>query len=40
MALSVVRSNSLLLRGSRVGKAEWFAGQDGAAFFGLGRVRD
>ena len=40
MALSVVRSNSLLLRGSRMGKAARFAGQDGAALSGLGRVRD
>ena len=40
MALSVVRSNSLLLRGSRMGKAARFAGQDGTALSGLGRVRD
>ena len=40
MALSVVRSNSLLLRGSRMGKAARFAGQDGAVLSGLGRVRD
>ena len=31
MALSVVRSNSLLLRGTRMGKAARYAGQDGAA---------
>ena len=40
MSLSVVRSNSLLLRGTRMGKAARFAGQDGAALSGLGRVRD
>ena len=40
MALSVVRSNSLLPRGSWMGKAVRFAGQDGAALSGLGRVRD
>ena len=40
MALSVVHSNSLLLRGSRMGKAARFAGQDGAALSGPGRVRD
>jgi len=40
MALSVVRSNSLLLRGTRMGKAARYAGQDGAALSGLGRIRD
>ena len=40
IALSVVRSNTLLLRGSRMGKAARFVGQDGAALSGLGRVRD
>ena len=40
MALAVVRSNTLLLRGSRMGKAARFAGQDGAALSGLGHVRD
>ena len=40
MALSVVRSNSLLLRGTRMGKAAQFAWQDSVALSGLGRVRD
>ena len=40
MALPEVRSNTLLLRGSRMGKAARFAGQDGAALSGLGHVRD
>ena len=40
MALFVARRNSLLLRGSRMGKAARFAGQDSAALSGLGRVRD
>ena len=40
MALSVVRSNSLLLHGSRMGKAARFAGQDDVALSGLGRIRD
>ena len=40
MALALVRSNTLLLRGSRMGKAARFAGQDGAALSGLGHVRD
>ena len=40
MALSMVRSNSLLLCGSRMGKAALLSGQDGAALSGLGRVRD
>ena len=40
MAMSVVRSNSLLLRGLRMGKATRFAGQDGAVLSGLGRARD
>ena len=40
MALSVVRSISLLLRGTWMGKAVWFSGQDGVALSGLGRVRD
>ena len=40
MALAVVRSNTLLLRGSRMRKSARFAGQDGAALSGLGHVRD
>ena len=40
MALSVVHSNSLRLRRTQMGKAARFAGQDGAALSGLGRVRD
>ena len=38
MALSVVRSNFFLLRGSRMGKAARFAGQDGAALSRQGRA--
>ena len=40
MALSVVHSNSLLLRGTRMGKTARFLAQDGAALSGLGRVWD
>ena len=40
MALSVVRSNSLLLRGTRMGEVARFLGQDGAALSGLGRAWD
>ena len=40
MALYVVRSNSLLMRGTQMGKATRFTGQDGATLSGLGRVRD
>ena len=40
MALSVVRSNTLLLPGWWMGKAARFAGRDGAALSGLGHVRD
>ena len=40
IALSVVRSNSFLLRSLRMGKAARFAGQDGAALSGLGLVQD
>ena len=40
MVLSVVHSNSLLLRGTWMGKAARFLGQDAAVLSGLGRVRD
>ena len=40
MTLSVVHSNSLLLRSARMGKAARFSGEDGATLSGLGRVRD
>ena len=40
MTLSVVRNNSLLLRGTWMEKAARYSGQNGAALSGLGRVRD
>ena len=39
MTLSVFRSNSLLLCGTRMGKAARFSEQDGATLSGLGRVQ-
>ena len=40
MSLSVVHSNALLLRGSRVARATRFTGQDGTALAGLKRMRN
>ena len=38
MTLSVVRSNSLLLRGPQMGKAARYSGQDNVALSELGRM--
>ena len=40
MTLAVIRCNTLLLRGTRMGKAARFEGGDGAALSGLGSLRE
>ena len=40
MSLAVVRNNTLLLRGTRMGKSATFQAEDGAALQGVERLRD